>query len=233
MPEVTISHHLEVYGNPSTGKTTIARLIAELYHALGILSKGHLVETDRSGLVAGYVGQTALRVQEVVNKALGGILFIDEAYALSGKDGQDFGAEAVETLLKFMEDHREDLAVIVAGYTDKMNAFLTSNPGLKSRFNTYLRFDDYKPDQLSSIFSTFCHHAGYTLSTETQSKIEQFFTNEYNRRDLTFGNARLARNTFERAINEQANWIVGLAEVNQALLAAIEPADIPDAAAGL
>lgn len=230
MPGVTISHHLVFYGNPGTGKTTVARLIAELYRALGILRKGHLIETDRSGLVAGYVGQTALKVREVVNKALGGILFIDEAYALGGRDAQDFGAEAVETLLKFMEDHRDDLAVIVAGYPDRMEAFLTTNPGLKSRFNTYLRFDDYAPDQLCSIFANFCRQAGYTLSSRAQSKMEEFFRNEYNRRDHTFGNARLARNAFERIISQQANRIVGLRDVNQELLATIETDDIPDGA---
>ena len=139
MPVTSIALHSVFYGNPGTGKTTVARLLSRIYKALNLLSKGHLVETDRSGLVAGYVGQTALKVVEVVNSALGGVLFIDEAYSLTAGQGQDYGHEAIETLVKQMEDHRDDLIVIVAGYTDKMDAFLASNPGLRSRFTRFFR----------------------------------------------------------------------------------------------
>jgi len=188
-----------------------------------------MIETDRSGLVAGYVGQTALKVKEVTDKALGGILFIDEAYALSSnKEGWDYGQEAIDTLLKLMEDNRDDLIVVVAGYTEKMDDFLSSNPGLSSRFNKYLSFDDYTPSQLVSIFESICAKASFQLSPAAKEKLETLFTVLYESRDETFGNGRLARNLFERTINNQASRIVSIANINEQVLSTIEADDIPD-----
>jgi len=226
MVSTPISKHLVFYGNPGTGKTTIARLLAEIYKALNVISKGHLVETDRAGLVAGYIGQTALKVHDVVNKTLGGILFIDEAYTLNG-EGQDFGAEAIDTLLKLMEDNRNDLIVIVAGYTGKMNKFLSSNPGFKSRFNKYLLFRDYTPEQLQKIFKRFCENGSIKMTMEAEEKLLGIFRILYEVKDETFGNARLARNLFENAVNNQANRIISLNEITEELLSTIEVADIP------
>lgn len=226
MNSVPISRHLVFLGNPGSGKTTIARLLAQIYKSLNILSKGSLVETDRSGLVAGYVGQTALKVKEIVNRALGGVLFIDEAYALAGGD-QDFGAEAVDTLIKLMEDNREDLIVVVAGYTNKMNQFLVTNPGLKSRFNKYFYFEDYKPVQLVEIFELFCNNAGFKLSIDARKKVATLFQLLHDVRDETFGNARLARNVFERSVNNQANRIIAIPDITENILSTIEAVDIP------
>ena len=225
---LTTSRHLVFYGNPGTGKTTIARLLAQIYRTLGILRRGHLVETDRGGMVAGFVGQTALKVKEVVERALGGVLFIDEAYALTSGGGNDFGQEAVETLLKLMEDHRDDLIVIVAGYTERMQDFLDSNPGLRSRFSKHLHFDDYDPAQLARIFQTFCRKADFALSPAADTELAKIFEILSTSRDETFGNARLARNLFETTVNKQANRIVSLPAIDKTILAAIEAADIPN-----
>ena len=225
-----VSLHQVYAGNPGTGKTTVARLIAKIMKALGILERGHLVETDRSGLVAGYVGQTALKVADVVNKALGGVLFIDEAYSLSSGEGQDFGREAIETLLKLMEDHRDNLIVIVAGYTDKMAQFLESNPGLRSRFNHHLVFADYSPEKLLHIFNGFTERSGLLVSQDAAEKVLSVFNSEWNSRDKTFGNARLARNFFESAVSNQASRIVAIKDITDQELATIEVDDIPNPA---
>jgi stage V sporulation protein K len=229
MSTLPVSRHVVFYGNPGTGKTTVARLLAQIYRVLEILSTGHLTETDRSGLVAGYVGQTAIKVKEVVTKALGGILFIDEAYSLSSGDGEDFGREAIETLLKMMEDHRHELVVVVAGYTTKMDEFLSSNPGLRSRFNKFVHFEDYTAEQLKQIFISFGKKADYKLSAAAEEKLLEVFNALSARRDESFGNARLARNLFEATISRQANRIVSLPEVNEEVLSTFEAEDIPRA----
>jgi AAA+ superfamily predicted ATPase len=223
-----ISMHLVFLGNPGTGKTTVARLVARVYKAMGILKKGHMVEADRSALVAGFVGQTALKVQDVVKSAKGGVLFIDEAYTLAG-DGQDaFGREAIDTLLKLMEDHRDSLVVIVAGYSANMEKFLESNPGLKSRFNKYITFDDYTPDQLLKIFEFFSSKSGFTLSESGSQKLLQLFQTMYAGRDEKFGNGRDARNVFEKAITRQADRIVTLPNIDEKTLTELTDADIPE-----
>ena len=229
MATLPVSRHLVFTGNPGTGKTTIARLMAQFYRTLKILSKGHLTETDRAGLVAGYVGQTALKVKETVTKALGGVLFIDEAYALSpGGGGNDFGHEAIETLLKMMEDHRQDIIVVVAGYTHKMDEFLTSNPGLRSRFSKFIHFDDYTDKQLVEIFKGFCKKSDFKLTPAAEEELAAIFAVLYEGRDEAFGNARLARNMFESAIGKHANRIVSLPNINEEVLATLEKEDVPN-----
>lgn len=228
MQAAAISRHLVFYGNPGTGKTTMARLLAQVYRSLQILSRGHLIESDRGDLVAGYVGQTALKVKEVVSQALGGVLFIDEAYALNPEGrGNDFGQEAVETLLKLMEDRRDDFVVIVAGYTEKMEEFISSNPGLRSRFTKFLHFEDYTPEQLVEIFKGFCAKASFKLTPDAEQRLLELFKLLSLARDESFGNARTARNLFEMTISKQANRIVTLPNINEEVLATIDEADIP------
>lgn len=227
MKQIPISYHMVFTGNPGTGKTTIARLMSEIYRELGVLSKGSFVETDRSGLVAGYVGQTALKVQEKVKEALGGILFIDEAYSLVASDSpNDFGREAIDTLVKAMEDNRDDLIVIVAGYTEPMKKFINSNPGLRSRFNKYLDFPDYNPEELTEIFRRMCKSNGYDMSSDAETAIQKRFTEMYENRDETFGNGRDVRNIFEKAVIKQASRLSSIKSPTNTQIITLEASDV-------
>ena len=226
LPTPKMSLHMVFTGNPGTGKTMIARVMARIYKTLGILSKGQLIEVDRSGLVAGYVGQTATKTQEVIDKALGGVLFIDEAYALTyHKEGNDFGQEAVDTLLKAMEDHRDDLIVIVAGYNGLMEEFIHSNPGLESRFNRFIHFDDYTFDEMMAIFNMRCEQGGYKLNENASDEVGNFIKKQ-NVDPITFGNARGVRNLFEQVLVAQCNRVVNLTEVTREALMEITEEDV-------
>lgn len=227
LPVPDMSFHLVFAGNPGTGKTTVARIIAEVYGNLNLLSKGHLVETDRAGLVGGYVGQTAIKTKEVIDQALGGVLFIDEAYTLSAGDGMDFGREAIETILKSMEDHRDDLVVIVAGYTDQMQQFLQSNPGLQSRFSRTIKFADYSQTEMIEIFKSMLSGAGYRLSDETLPMLPSLISDVIISRGSAFANARDARKLFERTIAIQAGRLRHDKDISEADLITITKEDLP------
>ncbi|MBQ4522819.1 MAG: AAA family ATPase [Lachnospiraceae bacterium] len=206
-----IAKHLIFVGNPGTGKTTVARILSKIYCSLGILSKGQLVEVDRADLVAGYMGQTAAKVKEVVDKAMGGILFIDEAYSLTnGKKEGDFGQEAIDTLNKCMEDYRDDFIVIAAGYEEEMKEFTASNPGLQSRFNRKIVFDDYDKEHLMKIFIKMSSELDYKVTDDALQYVGEHFSNWVQNKDKNFGNARDVRNYLDEVINQQANRLVTL-----------------------
>jgi hypothetical protein len=222
------SLHMAFVGNPGTGKTTIARLIGKIYNELGVLRQGQLVCTDRAGLIAEYIGHTALKVEKVVNSSLGGVLFIDEAYSLAPPfSGNDFGQEAIQKLLLMMENHRNDFVVTVAGYPEEMGRFLDANPGLRSRFTKTLWFHDYTPGQLVEIFQRLCKENQYTIDARGRIKLESLFSGLYSMRDKSFGNGRLARNVFEESIGRMAQRVVRSGLTDPASLMLINEGDIP------
>ena len=233
LPNPPLSLHMVFMGNPGTGKTTVARILSALYKAIGVLTKGQLIEVDRSGLVAGFVGQTAIKTSDVVKSALGGILFIDEAYALAPEigSGNDFGRESIETLLKLMEDHRDDLIVIVAGYSGQMERFITSNPGLESRFNRYFMFEDYNGGELHDIFTSMCAKSEYVLTDDAVNFAREHFILIYEFRDENFGNARHVRNFFENIVTVHSDRVSALENHSREDLITVLLEDLEKAAA--
>ncbi len=223
-----LSYHMVFSGNPGTGKTTIARMLAQLYKAIGVLKKGQLVEVDRSGLIAGYQGQTAIKTAEVIQSAIGGVLFIDEAYALVESDNDTYGKECIATILKAMEDHRDELIVIVAGYDDLMEKFIDSNPGLKSRFNKYIHFPDYTGEEMMDIFRIRCKSNGYETETEAEELLLAVFNDMYDTRDENFGNGRTVRNIFEKVINCQATRLASDMDITDEELRVLTVADVKE-----
>lgn len=225
LPNTPISYHCVFSGNPGTGKTTVARILAGIYKELGILKKGHLVEVDRSKLVGEYVGQTAPMTNKVIDEALDGVLFIDEAYSLVG-EGNDYGAEAIATLLKRMEDDRDRLVVILAGYTNEIKEFIDSNPGLQSRFNRYIQFDDYSAEELTEIFKSNLRKSRYKIKRDAFDKLQNVIERARFSRDKNFGNARYVRNLFERIVQNQANRLARMNTIDNDDLSIITIEDI-------
>ena len=227
MQTASVTYHCVFTGNPGTGKTTVVRIVAEIYRDLGILEKGHLVETDRSGLVAEYVGQTAVKTNKIIDSALDGVLFIDEAYSLAEGGQGDFGREAIATLLKRMEDDRDRLVVILAGYSANMKGFIDTNPGLQSRFNRYIHFPDYTASELYEIFMLSVKKGEYSLTEEAEAKLKAVLEKAVSEKDSNFGNGRFVRNLFEKTIQCQANRISGVLNVTNEMLSRIDANDIP------
>ena len=223
-----VSYHLVFYGSPGTGKTTVARIVGRIYKDLGVLKKGHTVETDRGGLVAKYMGQTALKTDTVIQQALDGVLFIDEAYSLvpENGNGQDYGQEAIATLLKRMEDYRDRLVVIIAGYKNEMQRFIDSNPGLQSRFNRYIDFPDYSGVELTDIFKMYMKKNQYTLADDAEEFLKEQFEYAVAHKDRNFGNARFARNVFEKSIQSQANRLEGMTNLSKEQLTELTVDDL-------
>ena len=227
LPETTVSLHMVFTGNPGTGKTTVARIVGRIFGAMGILQKGHVVETDRSGLVARYAGQTAVKTGKKIDEALDGVLFVDEAYSLVSEGGDDaYGSEAVQTLLKRMEDDRHRLVVILAGYPEPMKTLIQSNPGLSSRFQKTMTFPDYKSLELCRIFEKLCDASHYRLSSTVRARLMWGFRHLYHARDEHFGNGRLVRNEFEEAIRRLANRVAGVKSLTKELLTVLDVADV-------
>ncbi len=227
LPVVQASLHSVFFGNPGTGKTTVARLMGRIYKSLGLLRRGHVIEVDRGRLVAEYVGQTAVRTHAAIDSALDGILFIDEAYALAGRGAEDFGSEAIETLLKRMEDDRDRLIVIVAGYTAPMYQFIASNPGLESRFTNYLKFPDYQPAEMEEIFHRMAATSGLVCSADADKRVKEVCEQLYARRNEQFGNAREMRNFFESAVRNQSSRLVAGNCCDRESLTTLMPEDLP------
>lgn len=223
-----ISYHCVFTGNPGTGKTTVARILAGIYKELGILKKGQLIETDRSGLVAEFVGQTAVKTNKIIDRALDGVLFIDEAYSLVAGGENDFGSEAIATLLKRMEDDRDRLIVILAGYSNEMQTFIDSNPGLQSRFNRYITFDDYNADELMEIFKRRAEDNEYKLTAKAETALKALLDKAIAEKDNNFGNGRFVRNLFEKAIERQAVRLAAETDLSEEKLCALEPQDLED-----